>query len=93
MITRSLALEMAMKKTPAICVGLHPGTVRTELSQPFTGGPGGHKKTKDESVEERKQRGEFEANEAACNLAGVIARLNKDQSGHIWDYDGKEITP
>lgn len=80
-----------MKKTPAICVGLHPGTVRTQLSQPFTGGPGGRKDGKEESAEDRKARGEFEANEAACNLANVIAKLKNDQSGNIWDYAGKQI--
>lgn len=93
-ITRSLAHEFLMKKTPALCVGLHPGTVRTSLSEAFTGGPGGKKKpqsSQQETDEQRWARGEFEADEAAANLSQVIAQLKQEQSGLIWDYKGAQV--
>lgn len=89
-----MALELTMRKMPSICVGLHPGTVRTSLSAPFTGGPGGKERKpgqNSESEEERRARGEFEADEAASRLAGVIAHLTQEKSGKVWDHRLEEI--
>lgn len=92
-ITRVLSHELTLRKTPAVCVGLHPGTVRTALSEPFTGGPGGKAGKESEDFETRKQKGEFEANESASLLAGVISRLKMEDGGKVWDWAGKEIAP
>ncbi len=37
MVLRNFAIELAQSRPEAICVGLHPGTVQTELSAPFRG--------------------------------------------------------
>ena len=37
MVLRNFAIELAQSRPEAICVGLHPGTVRTGLSAPFAG--------------------------------------------------------
>ncbi len=37
MVLRNFAIELAQSRPEAICVGLHPGTVRTALSAPFAG--------------------------------------------------------
>ena len=92
-ITRVLSHELVLRKAPAVCVGLHPGTVRTDLSEPFTGGPGGKSGGEKEDFETRKARGEFEANESANLLAGVISNLKMDDGGKVWDWQGKEIAP
>lgn len=99
-----MAHEMNLRSVPSIAVGLHPGTVRTALSAPVTGGPGGHQKGQDrkpgqagtadkpqENDDERRARGEFEANEAAARLAGVIARLRHEDNGKVWDYAGEQV--
>lgn len=101
---RCMGHEFTLRSLPAIAVGLHPGTVRTALSSAITGGPGGPKgqerkpgqpatsgKGRNESDEDRRARGEFEAEEAASRLAGVIARLKTEDNGKIWDYAGKQV--
>jgi NAD(P)-dependent dehydrogenase (short-subunit alcohol dehydrogenase family) len=92
-ITRTVSLELMRKNVPTICVGLHPGTVRTQLSKDFTGGPGGQgKETDDEhAVEARRKKGEFEASESASLLTGVMSRLKEEDSGFVWDYSGKKV--
>ena len=56
--------------------------MRTELSREFTGVP--------ESDKEKK-RGEFDPDEAAANLANVIKGLKEEQSGNLYDWEGKQI--
>jgi NAD(P)-dependent dehydrogenase (short-subunit alcohol dehydrogenase family) len=90
-ITKSVSMDLSRKQVPAICVGLHPGTVRTALSKEFTGGPGGDKRTKDQSAKERREKGEFEAPESASLLSGVLSRLKEEDSGFVWDYSGTKI--
>ena len=38
MIWRTSAIEIARKRPEAVCLALHPGTVNTDLSKPFSGG-------------------------------------------------------
>lgn len=90
-ITRSISLDFARNKTPSVCVGLHPGTVRTQLSKEFTGGPGGKTDATKQDDEKRRKKGEFEATESASLLAGLISRFKGEDSGYIWDYAGKKI--
>lgn len=90
-ITRSVSNDLSRKSIPAICVGLHPGTVRTQLSKDFTGGPGGGDKDDKRSATERREKGEFEAQESASLLSGVVSRLRDEDSGFVWDYSGAKI--
>ncbi|CEH16801.1 Predicted short chain-type dehydrogenase [Ceraceosorus bombacis] len=83
-ITRTLARELTLRKVPAISIGLHPGTVRSELSKEFTGGPGG----KDGKA---PGPGEFEAPDAAENLLNVVRGLTVEDSGGFRDWEGKKV--
>ena len=79
MIIKTFAVELARKKPHAVCVGLHPGTVDTELSQPFQ-----------RNVREGKL---FAAEHAASRLLDVLDDLSADDSGKCFAYDGAEIAP
>lgn len=64
----------------AMAVGLHPGTVRTELSREFWGG-----------VPEGKL---FEAAWVAGRLGEVVAGLGVEGGrGRCWDWKGVEVPP
>ncbi|KAK3334936.1 hypothetical protein B0H65DRAFT_583243 [Neurospora tetraspora] len=63
----------------AMCIGYHPGTVRTDLSKGFW-----------ESVRNDKI---WEPEEAAGHMAGVIEALGEQQRGRIWDWKGEEVFP
>lgn len=79
MLVRTLSIELARKKPEAFCVGLHPGTVDTRLSEPFQRG-----------VPEGKL---FTPDRAAHYLLGVLGELSHEDSGRCFAWDGKEITP
>ncbi len=79
MIIKNLAIETARSNPDAIIVALHPGTVETSLSSPFSGG-GQH-------------GGRFTPEQAASKLLAVIDRLSPSDSGQIFDYDGHNIQP
>ncbi|KAK0543403.1 hypothetical protein OC846_006129 [Tilletia horrida] len=87
-ITTTLAHELKMRNRPALACALHPGTVRSNLSKAFTGGPGGADK---KGGAAKKKEGEFETWEAAEKLMGVIQGLSKDDSGVFRDWAGKDI--
>lgn len=63
----------------AMCVGLHPGTVQTDLSKEFWN-----------STPKEKL---FSAEFAAERLVEVVNGLNQDSRGRCWDWAGKEIPP
>lgn len=91
-LTRTISLELARKSVPAICVGLHPGTVRSALSKEFTGGPGAEPQEREtREAEARREKGEFETDESASLLTGVLSRLSRDDSGFVWDYAGRKV--
>lgn len=79
MLIKTLAIELARTRPEAICVGLHPGTVDTGLSKPFLKGVAGGRL--------------FSADQAAARLLEVIERLDPDQSGRCFAWDGAEIAP
>ena len=72
---RTAAIELARTRPAAICVALHPGTVDSALSRPFS-------KT---GLDVRCP------GEAAADLIAVIDALSADRSGGFYDYNGKEI--
>lgn len=78
-LTRTAAIELRRKSKQLICVGLHPGTVDTGLSEPF---------------QKRVPAGQLQTPEqAAKHLLGVIAQLTPDDSGQLFDWAGKRIEP
>jgi len=79
MITKTLSIELSRLAPQTIVVGLHPGTVDTDLSQPFQRNvPEGQLLTPQESV---------------ASLLSVIDGLSTAESGRIFDFRGKEIPP
>ncbi len=79
MLIRNFAIEWRRKTEEGICVGLHPGTVDTRLSQPF------QKNVPDKQL--------FSPEQSAGYLLDVIAGLKPDQSGKVFDWKGVEIEP
>lgn len=69
--------QLAMNKSQSICVGVHPGTVKTDLSRGYW-----KSATKNEV---------FEAQDAAENLVNVVENLQTKQRGKVWDWAGEEI--
>ncbi len=79
MIIRNLAIEVARRRKEALCVGLHPGTVATDLSAPFQGNVASEKL--------------FTPETSASHLLGVIDGLTAADSGGVFAWDGQRITP
>ncbi len=78
-ILKTCAIELARKRPHAACIGLHPGTVDTRLSEPFQGNvPDGKLFTPDYSAEQ---------------LLAVIDQVQSDQSGCVFDWAGEIIDP
>lgn len=78
-VIRTFDLHLQTRNTPTICVGVHPGTVRTDLSKDFHG-----------NVPSSKL---FEPEYAAEKLADVVRNLQTEQRGRVWDWAGKEVLP
>lgn len=77
MTIRCLAIEVARNRKEMICVGLHPGTVDSQLSKPFQGGVTADKL--------------FSPDVAAGHLLDVVDGLTAQDSGKLFAWDGKEI--
>lgn len=79
MFTKNLSIELARIAPRAIVVGLHPGTVDTELSQPF---------------QKNVPKGQLLAASASVRaLLEVIDGLNREDGGKVFDFRGAEIEP
>lgn len=78
-ILKTCAIELARKAPGAACVGLHPGTVDTPLSQPFQ-----------RNVPDGKL---FTPEFSAASLLSVLDQIGPDQSGRVFDWAGEEIAP
>lgn len=77
MFTKNLAIELGRRAPRCICVALHPGTVETELSRPFRS-----------RIPEEKL---FSPDRAARQLLAVIEKLQPQDSGGFYAWDGSEI--
>jgi NAD(P)-dependent dehydrogenase (short-subunit alcohol dehydrogenase family) len=77
MLIRNFAIELARRSPAAICVGLHPGTVDTQLSKPFQA-----------NVAPGKL---FTAESSAAHLLRVIDGLTPERSGGVYAWDGARI--
>jgi len=74
---KTLSVELTRLRPLATCVGLHPGTVATKLSEPFLG---------------RAHKGHvFTPDVASTNLLQVISTLNQKDSGFVLDWSGKRV--
>lgn len=71
-----LKMQGGMK---SMCVGLHPGTVKTGLSEEFW----------DSTPDDKLFSPEF----SAQRLVEVVNGLEESGRGRCWDWEGKEIPP
>ena len=76
-VLRTLSIEQARRRPDSIVVGLHPGTVDTDLSKPFQA-----------RVPEKQL---FTPQVSAQHLLGVIDRLTTSDSGKVFAWDGTPI--
>jgi len=75
MIIKTASIEFKRTNKNIILVGLHPGTVKTKLSDPFS----------------KSAKNIFSAHESGINLLKVIEELDLDSSGKIYDFSGKIV--
>ncbi|MGM0554892.1 MAG: SDR family oxidoreductase [Myxococcota bacterium] len=76
-LTRTLSIEIGRRHKKSICVALHPGTVDTQLSQPF----------QDRVPEDQL----FSVERAAEQLLDVIDGLDEDDTGQFFDWAGEPV--
>lgn len=76
-VVKTFDLQLQMNNARAMCVGVHPGTVKTDLSKDFW------KSAVNNQL--------FDPVEAAKKLVDVVADLKLDQRGKIWDWAGKQV--
>jgi NAD(P)-dependent dehydrogenase (short-subunit alcohol dehydrogenase family) len=79
MIIKNTAIEATRRNKESIIVGLHPGTVDSDLSKPFQ-----------KNVPKGKL---FSPAYSAKMLLMVLGQLNPEDSGKCFAWDGKEIEP
>ncbi|MDG1436168.1 MAG: SDR family NAD(P)-dependent oxidoreductase [Rickettsiaceae bacterium] len=77
MIIKNMSIEIRYKTPKLIIVGMHPGTVKGKLSDPFSRGI-----SKDKI---------FDASYSVSKMIDVITSLTIDDSGKVFAWDGKEI--
>lgn len=77
MLLKGFSIELARRNDGAICVGLHPGTVDTDLSAPFQRGVPAAQL--------------FSPVTSAHHLLKVIDQLVPTDSGKVFAWDGAEI--
>ena len=77
MIVRNFAIELAHRNPAALAVTLHPGTVATPLSAPFTA--------------RRDPADLFEPALAARQLLAVVDGLTPADSGGLFSWDGTRL--
>jgi NAD(P)-dependent dehydrogenase (short-subunit alcohol dehydrogenase family) len=78
-IIRTVAIELARTHPHALLVGLHPGTVDTQLSAPF----------QRNVMPDRL----FSPKQSATHLLDVIEHLSPADSGQYFDWAGQKIAP
>lgn len=79
MMIATLAIELVRTRPEAICAGVHPGTVATDLSAPFQGGVAAERL--------------FTPAVAAGHILEVLAALSPADSGGCFAWDGARIAP
>jgi NAD(P)-dependent dehydrogenase (short-subunit alcohol dehydrogenase family) len=79
MIIKNASIEIGRRNKEAIIVGLHPGSVDSELSEPFKA-----------NIPKEKL---FTADDAVIKLLSVLDTLTVENSGRCFGWDGLEIAP
>ena len=79
MIIKNASIEVARSNKNAILVGLHPGTVDSNLSKPFQ-----------DNVPDGKL---FKPEYSAEKLLGVLCKLTPKHTGKCFAWDFEEIAP
>mgnify|MGYP000259433344 CR=1 FL=1 len=74
-IIKTFSIELGRKRKEAIILGLHPGTVATDLSQPF----------QNNSYER------FTPDQCAGYLLDVLSNAQREQSGTVLDWQGDPV--
>ena len=77
MLLRGLAIEHARLRPDSVVVGLHPGTVDTGLSAPYTS------RTPEEKL--------FSPEQSARYLISVMDQLGPEETGQTFAWDGRRI--
>jgi NAD(P)-dependent dehydrogenase (short-subunit alcohol dehydrogenase family) len=77
MLLKTLSIEHARQWPQSVIVGLHPGTVTTELSTPFT------KRTPPEKL--------FSPEISAGHLLKVLDAVTLEDSGGVFAWDGQRV--
>lgn len=77
MFTKTLAIEWSRKNPPIVCLALHPGTVATDLSAPFS------TRLEPEKV--------FGVERATTQLLDIILGAGQEDSGRFIAWDGQDI--
>jgi len=77
MVLKTLSIEHGRRFKDTIIIGLHPGTVDTDLSKPFQ-----------RNVAEGKL---FSPEYSASKLLSVIDKVKPTDSGSLFAWDGKQI--
>jgi NAD(P)-dependent dehydrogenase (short-subunit alcohol dehydrogenase family) len=78
-VIKTFDRQLQLRHCHAMCVGIHPGTVKTDLSKPFW-----NSIMKDNP---------FEPDFAAESVVGTIEKLDLGARGRVWDWSGKEVPP
>jgi len=79
MLLKSASIEMKRKNKDSVIVGLHPGTVSSDLSKPFQSNV--------------KPKNLFTPEYSVSKLIDVISNLEPNDSGKVFAYDGEIIEP
>jgi NAD(P)-dependent dehydrogenase (short-subunit alcohol dehydrogenase family) len=79
MIIKNAAIEMGRRNKHVVIVGLHPGTVDSNLSKPFL-----------ENVPQGKL---FTPRYSVQRMLTVLENLTPNESGKCFAWDGQEILP
>jgi NAD(P)-dependent dehydrogenase (short-subunit alcohol dehydrogenase family) len=80
-LVKTLDLHFSQRSAEAVAVGLHPGTVKTELSKEFWDN------TKHDKL--------MEPDRVAEMLCALLAKERTEEvgRGRCWDYKGEEVMP
>lgn len=76
MVLRTLSIEQARRLPDSVLIALHPGTVDTQLSKPFT---------------RRLAADLFSTDDSAAKLLKVVNDVTPEDSGGFFAYDGSRI--
>jgi NAD(P)-dependent dehydrogenase (short-subunit alcohol dehydrogenase family) len=79
MANKCVSIELKRLKRKTLCVGIHPGTVATPLSKPFT---------------QNYANEIFSVDTASTKIMTVIANLDPElHCGHLLNWDGSVLQP